>query len=37
MKKVAILIDGEWFRRGLDMALKGRLQNGVTAEVLYRN
>jgi len=37
MKKVAILIDGEWFRRGLDFALKGKLPNGVTADVMYRN
>jgi uncharacterized LabA/DUF88 family protein len=37
MKKVAILLDGEWFRRGLDQALKGRLSQGVTAGVMYRN
>lgn len=37
MKKVAILIDGEWFRRGLDRALKGKLPHGVTADVMYRN
>lgn len=36
-KKVAILIDGEWFRRRLEKALSTRLQNGVTADVLYRN
>jgi uncharacterized LabA/DUF88 family protein len=37
MKKAAILVDGEWFRRRLDHALGARLQNGVTADVLYRN
>ena len=37
MKKAAILLDGEWFRRGLDHALKGQLPNGVTADVMYRN
>lgn len=37
MKKVAILIDGEWFRRKLDFALKGKLPHGVTADVMYRN
>lgn len=36
-KKIAILIDGEWFRRRLDMALKGKLEHGVTADVMYRN
>lgn len=34
MKKVAILIDGEWFRRVLQYALSGTL---ITADVLYRN
>lgn len=37
MKKTAILIDGEWFRRGLQQALKPQLPNGVTADVMYRN
>jgi len=37
MKKVAILIDGEWFRRSLSDAMDGSLPNGVTADVLYRN
>lgn len=37
MKKVAILVDGEWFRRKLDSALKGQLSYGVTADVMYRN
>jgi uncharacterized LabA/DUF88 family protein len=37
MKKSAILLDGEWFRRGLDTALKGKLLHGVTADVMYRN
>jgi uncharacterized LabA/DUF88 family protein len=37
MKQVAILIDGEWFRRKLDFALKGKLPHGVTADVMYRN
>lgn len=37
MKRAAILVDGEWFRRSLDIALKGRLPNGVTADVMYRN
>ena len=37
MKKVAILLDGEWFRRSLDQALKGKLPHGVTADVMYRN
>lgn len=36
-KKTAILVDGEWFRRKLDHALKGKLPNGVTADVMYRN
>ena len=36
MKKVAILIDGEWFRRCLESAL-GKLPQGVTADVMYRN
>ena len=37
MKKAAILVDGEWFRRSLEIALKGSLPNGVTAEVMYKN
>lgn len=37
MKKVAILIDGEWLRRCLDKALQGALPTGVTADVMYRN
>ena len=39
MKKVSILIDGEWFRRSLEnsTALKGKLPNGITADVMYRN
>jgi uncharacterized LabA/DUF88 family protein len=37
MKKVAILLDGEWFRRRLDYGLKGTLPHGVTADVMYRN
>jgi hypothetical protein len=36
-KKAAILLDGEWFRKGLDTALKGKLPYGVTADVMYRN
>jgi uncharacterized LabA/DUF88 family protein len=38
MKKTAILIDGEWFRRGLQAtltALPG--PHGITADVMYRN
>ncbi len=35
--KVALLIDGEWLRRRLEDALKGKLPNGVTADVMYRN
>jgi hypothetical protein len=34
MKKAAILIDGEWFRRSLEVALKGSLPHGVTADVM---
>ena len=37
MKKAAILVDGEWFRRTLENALKGQLTQGVTAEVMYNN
>lgn len=37
MKKAAILVDGEWFRRSLEIALRGQLPHGVTAEVLYKN
>lgn len=38
MKKTAILIDGEWFRRGLQATLKNQLgPHGITADVMYRN
>jgi len=37
VKKAAILIDGEWFRRSLGIALKGQLLHGVTADVMYKN
>jgi uncharacterized LabA/DUF88 family protein len=37
MKKVALLIDGEWFRRRLEDALNGKLPNGVTADIMYKN
>lgn len=37
MVKIAILIDGEWFRRRLEDALDGQLPHGVTAEVMYKN
>ena len=37
MKKAAILIDGEWFRRSLDHVLKTQLPHGVTADVMYKN
>ena len=37
MKKLALLIDGEWFRRRLEEALNSKLPKGVTADVLYRN
>jgi uncharacterized LabA/DUF88 family protein len=37
MKKIALLIDGEWFRRRLEESLKDRLPHGVTAEVMYKN
>jgi uncharacterized LabA/DUF88 family protein len=33
MKKIALLIDGEWFRR----ALKNNLTVAITADVIYRN
>lgn len=36
MKKTAILVDGEWFRRSLEIALKGQLPHGVTADVMYK-
>jgi len=36
-KKIALLVDGEWLRRRLEDALKGKLPNGVTADVMYRN
>lgn len=36
MKKTAILVDGEWFRRCLENAL-GPLPNGITAEIMYKN
>ena len=34
--KVAILIDGEWFRRRLDQLL-GKQPHGITADIMYRN
>lgn len=37
MKRAAILLDGEWFRRSLNNALNGQLSNGITADVMYRN
>lgn len=37
MKRVAILIDGEWFRIVISESLGKSLKHGVTAEVLYRN
>jgi len=37
MKKVAILIDGEWFRIALENDLRGKLPNGITAEIIYKN
>lgn len=38
MKKIAILIDAEWFRIGLQKVLGNRLGHaGVTADVMYRN
>jgi uncharacterized LabA/DUF88 family protein len=37
MRKVALLVDGEWFRRRLDDALTSKLPHGVTADVMYRN
>jgi len=36
-KKVAILIDGEWFRIALENDLRGRIPNGITAAVIYEN
>ena len=33
-KRVALLIDGEWFRRRLEDALNSKLLNGVTADVM---
>jgi uncharacterized LabA/DUF88 family protein len=36
-QRVALLIDGEWFRRRLEEALNSKLPNGVTADVMYRN
>ena len=36
MKKVAILIDGEWFRVALTNSL-GKLPTGITAEIMYKN
>jgi len=37
VKRAAILIDGEWFRRSLEIALKNQLPHGVTADVMYKN
>jgi uncharacterized LabA/DUF88 family protein len=37
MKKVAILIDGEWFRKRLQHSLNGRIPQGITAELMYKN
>ena len=38
MKKTAILIDGEWFRRRLETSLNPTdIPHGITADVLYRN
>lgn len=37
MKKVALLIDAEWFRRALYNKLSAHLPKGVTADVMYRN
>lgn len=37
MKKVAILIDGEWFRIALIRHFGSTLTLGVTADLLYRN
>jgi uncharacterized LabA/DUF88 family protein len=38
MKRVAILIDGEWFRRRLNDGLQGQLgPDGLTAQVMYQN
>ncbi len=38
MKKTAILIDGEWFRRGLQATLPPLPgPHGITADVMYRN
>ncbi len=35
--KVAILIDGEWFRIALLEKLRSKLPDEVTAEVVYKN
>jgi uncharacterized LabA/DUF88 family protein len=37
MKKVAILIDGEWFRIMISDHLRKSLKHGVTADVMYKN
>jgi len=37
MKKVAILIDGEWFRIVISDHLGKALKQGVTADVMYKN
>lgn len=36
-KKVAILIDGEWFRVALENDLRGRIPVGITAAIIYAN
>jgi uncharacterized LabA/DUF88 family protein len=35
-KKVAVLVDGEWFRRRLEQAMPS-LPNGITADLMYRH
>lgn len=36
-KKVAVLVDGEWFRIALENDLRGKIPNGITAEIVYKN
>lgn len=36
-KKAALLIDGEWFRIALRNAFSANIQNGVTADLMYKN
>lgn len=36
-KKVAVLIDGEWFRIALENDLRGKIPHGITADIVYRN